>query len=344
MAEAVAVDAAAPRAASRGAWAVGFARLRRDRAAMASLAVLLVIIAASLLAPVYASRVARTDPFASNLTGTVVIDGRTVDVIQPNATGLGSTPIGPTWRAQYFIGADTQGRDVAARILYGGRASLIVGVGAALAACLVATLIGLLAGFSGGLVDASLSRLLDIVWAFPIYLLAIALSTVLLVQGLSIGPIGIRADSLWLPVVIIAIVFVPYVARPVRGEVLSVRRRDYVEAAIAQGATRWRLLFREVLPNVLPSVIVIFPLIIAACILTESALSFLSIGVQPPQASWGTIVNDGQAQLYTRPLVSIAAGLMIAITILALNILGDGVREAFDPRAKRRFRRRRTRA
>lgn len=330
--------------ASPGTWAVALGRLRRNRAAMASLVVLVAILLATLLAPVYASRVAHTDPFASNLSGTVVIDGAEVPVIQPNATGLGSTPIGPTWRGEYLLGADTQGRDVAARLLYGGRASLIVGIGAALGACLIATLIGLIAGYAGGLVDSTISRILDIIWAFPIYLLAISLSTVLLVQGLAIGPIAVNPGSLWLPVIIIAFVFVPYVARPVRGEVLSVRHREYVEAAVAQGARTRRILYREVLPNVLPGVIVIFPLMIAACVLTESALSFLSIGVQPPQASWGTIVNDGQTQLYTRPLVSISAGLLIAITILALNVLGDGIREAFDPRAKVRRRRRRAAA
>ena len=307
---------------------------------MLSLAILTLIILATLLAPVYASRIARTDPFASNLSGTIVLDGQTVPVIQPNASGLGSTPIGPTWQAQYLLGADTQGRDVAARLLYGGRASLIVGIGAALGACLLATIIGLIAGTSGVLVDGTISRLLDIVWAFPIYLLAIALSTVLLIQGLSIGPVAIDPGSLWLPIIIIGFVFIPYVARPVRGEVLSVRRRDYIEAAVAQGARHRRVLFKEILPNVLPSVIVIFPLIIAACILTESALSFLSIGVQPPEASWGTIINGGQAQLYTRPLVSIAPGVMIALTILVLNILGDGIRDALDPRAKIRRRRR----
>lgn len=307
---------------------------------MASLCVLAAILLGTMLAPVYASRVAHTDPFASNLSGTTSINGTDVPVIQPNATGLGSTPIGPTWRARYFLGADTQGRDVAARLLYGGRASLIVGVGAALGACLIATLIGLIAGYAGGVADATISRILDVVWAFPIYLLAISLSTVLLVQGLSIGPIAIDPRSLWLPIIIIGFVFIPYVARPVRGEVLSARRREYVEAAVAQGARTRRILYREMLPNILPGVVVILPLMIAACVLTESALSFLSIGVQPPQASWGTIVNDGQTQLYTRPLVSISAGVLIAITILALNILGDGVRDAFDPRAKVRRRRR----
>jgi len=328
---------------SRGTWSTAVRRLRRDRAALAALIVFAVIVVATLLAPVYASRIAQTDPFRSNLAGTVVIDGTEVPVIQPNPSGLGSTPIGPTFRRHFFLGADSQGRDVAARILYGGRASLVVGVAAALLTCLIATLVGLVAGFTGGATDAVISRTLDIVWAFPVYLLAIALSTSLLVSGLKIGPVAVDPSSLLLPILIIALVFVPYVARPVRGESLSVRQREYVEAAIAQGAPRRRLLFKEVLPNVLPSVIVIFPLMIATCILTESALSFLSIGVQPPQASWGTIVNEGQTQLYTRPLVSIAPGLLIAITILVLNVFGDGVRDAFDPRAKIRQRKRRVR-
>jgi len=323
----------------RGTWAIAFSRLRRNRAAMLAAVALVLIAAGTLVAPVYASHVAHTDPFASNLSGTVQFDGKQVPVIQPNDSGLGSIPIGPTLRSQYFLGADTQGRDVAARLLYGGRASLLVGIGAAFLACLVATLVGLFAGFIGGATDAVVSRTLDVIWAFPIYLLAIALSTVLLTQGISLGPITVDPQSLWLPILIIGVIYVPYVARPVRGEVIAVRRRDYVGAAIAQGARRRRLLFREVLPNVIPSVIVIFPLMVATCILTESALSFLSIGVQPPQASWGSLVNDGQTQLYTRPWVSIAPGILITVTILALNVLGDGVREAVDPRAKVRTRR-----
>ncbi|MEI7546383.1 MAG: ABC transporter permease [Mycobacteriaceae bacterium] len=323
----------------RGTWAVAISRLRRNRAAMLAAVALVLIALGTLLAPVYADHVAHTDPFSSNLSGTIVVDGKQVAVIQPNDSGLGSIPIGPTLRSQYFLGADTQGRDVAARLLYGGRASLLVGIGSALIACFIATLVGLFAGFLGGATDAVVSRTLDIIWAFPIYLLAIALSTVLLTQGISLGPITVDPQSLWLPILIIGVIYVPYVARPVRGEVIAVRRRDYVEASIAQGARRRRLLFREVLPNVIPSVIVIFPLMVATCILTESALSFLSIGVQPPQASWGSLINDGQTQLYTRPWVSIAPGILITITILALNVLGDGVREAVDPRAKVRTRR-----
>ena len=129
----------------------------------------------------------------------------------------------------------------------------------------------------------------------------------------------------------------PYVFRPVRGQVLSVREKEYVEAAIAQGASNFRLMFSEILPNVLTTVVVLFPLMIATTVLTEAALSFLSIGVQAPNASWGTIIDDGQDLLYTRPWVAIAPGIMIVLTVLALNVLGDGVRDALDPRSKRRI-------
>jgi peptide/nickel transport system permease protein len=223
-----------------------------------------------------------------------------------------------------------------ARLLYGGRTSLQIGFGSALVCCAVATIVALIAGFFGGVTDAVLSRLMDLIWAFPVYLLAICISTVLLTSGngLQVGPLHLVAGSLWLPTLIIGFIYVPYVYRPVRGQVLSVARREYIEAAIAQGASNFRLIFSDVLPNVISVAIVMFPLMIATNILTESALSFLSIGVQPPQASWGTIISDGQQLLYTRPWVSIAPGIMIALTVLSLNVLGDGVRDALDPRAK----------
>ena len=321
-------------------WALALRRLLRNRAAMASVAVLAVIVLASLAAPLYAEHVAGVDPFASNVSGSTTVGGETVRVIKPNPSGLGSTPIGPTLEAHYFLGADSQGRDVAARLLYGGRTSLEVSIAAALLTALIGTVVGLVAGFFGGWIDAVISRLLDIVWAFPVYLLAIALSTVLLLQGISIGPLDVDPESLWLPIIIIGLVYVPYLARPVRGEVLSLRRREFVEAAIAQGASDRRLIFGELLPNVLPVVLVFTPLMIATNIVTEAALSYLSIGVQAPNASWGTIVNDGQNQLYTRPWVSIAPGLLITLTVLALNVLGDGVRDALDPRGSLRIRRR----
>jgi peptide/nickel transport system permease protein len=320
-------------------WALARRRLLRNRIAMAMLAVLVAIVALCIAAPLYARHVAHTDPFRSNLDGTTVVHGKTVPVMKEESggLGLGVTPIGPTWDlGHYFLGADNQGRDVAARLLYGGRNSLLIGTSAALLTCLLATLIGLVAGFFGGLLDGVLSRLLDVVWAFPVYLLAISLSTVLLTRGFSVGPFRLEAGSLLLPISIIAVVYVPYVARPIRGEVISLRRREFVEAAIGLGATTRRLLWNEILPNVVTTVIVFFPLMLAIDMLTEAALSFLSIGVQPPEASWGTIILDGQGLLYTRPTVALAPGIAIALTVLALNVLGDGIRDALDPRAKLR--------
>ena len=330
------VAAPVVREAGAGPWTIAWRKLRRDRAAMISLTVLALIVAACLLAPFYASHVSRTDPFSSNLSGTISVGGQDVPVLQPDAGGLGLSPIGPTWGARYFLGADSQGRDVAARLLYGGRNSLLIAAISTVLCLVMAGVLGIVAGFSGGVVDAVLSRLLDVLWAFPIYLLAISLSIVLISQGIRIGPITIDSNSLALPIVIIGIVFVPYVARPVRGQVLGLVRSDFVLAARALGVPPGRILVRDVLPNVATTLIVFAPLMTALNMLTEAALSFLSIGVQPPAASWGTIILDGQELIYTRPLIAIAGGLCIVVTVLALNVLGDGVRDALDPRAKLR--------
>ncbi len=322
----------------RSPWALAGRRLLRNRIALAALALFLLIVAVSFAAPLYADYVSDTNPFDSNISGTVTIDGKTRQVLESGTSGLGlgETPIGPTWHSQYFLGADNQGRDVAARVLYGGRASLEIGLGSAAVACLLALVIALVAGYFGGVVDMVLSRLMDLIWAFPVYLLAISLATVLLTQprGLNLGLFHLSASSLWTPLLIIGIIYVPYVFRPIRGQVLSLREKEFVEAAVAQGAGSFRLIFREVLPNVLSTVIVLLPLMIATTILTESALSYLSIGVQPPKASWGTVIQDGQELLYTRPMVAIAPGIMIVLTVLALNVLGDGLRDALDPRER----------
>jgi peptide/nickel transport system permease protein len=338
------VDVADPQVAGRSPWALAMRRLARNRLAIASLVLFLLIVAVSFAAPLYADRVAHTNPFVNNLNGTTVVDGKTVPLMQQGggALKLGVTPIGPTWDVHhYFLGADRQGRDVAARVLYGGRSSLEIGIGSAAIACIVATVIALFAGFYGGVIDSLVSRLMDVIWAFPVYLLAISISTVLLnaPNGLRLGPLHVVASSLWLPTMIIAFIYVPYVYRPVRGHVLSVTEKEFVEAAIAQGSSNLRLIFSEILPNVVSVVIVLFPLMIATTILTESALSFLTIGVQPPNASWGTIIDDGQQLLYTRPWVAIAPGIMIVLTVLSLNVLGDGIRDALDPRAKLRVER-----
>ena len=320
-----------------GPWRQAIRRLRHDRAALGAGIVLLVILVACLAAPLYASLVSRTDPFSSNLSGKIMIDGRRTSIMQPSTEGrgLGVTPIGPTWRGPYLLGADTQGRDVAARLLYGGRNSLLI-AGSATALCLIlAAIVGITAGFLGGVVDMVLSRILDVLWAFPVYLLAISLSIVLISRPIVIGPITIGTGSLILPIVIIGLVYAPYVARPVRGQVLTLRNSEFVLASVGLGIPTWRILMRDILPNVSTMLIVYIPLMMALNITTESALSFLSLGVQPPDASWGTIILEGQGLLYTRPVVSVAPGLAIVTTVLALNLLSDGVRDALDPRARR---------
>jgi peptide/nickel transport system permease protein len=322
-----------PRA--RGPWHVAARTLSRTPSAMAALAVLAVLVLACLCAPLYAGLIAHTDPFDSNVAGTVSIDGHDRDVMQPNDNRLhlGLTPIGPTWHPSAdLLGADSQGRDVAARLLYGGRNSLMIAASASVLCIVLAGIVGICAGFFGGVTDMLLSRLMDIMWAIPVYLFAISLSIVTVSQGLHLGPVTIRSDSLVLPIAIIALVYVPYAARPIRGRVLSLRQAEFVLAARCLGAGRTRILLRDILPNVSTTLIVLGPLVMALALLAESALSFLSIGVQAPQASWGTIIEDGQGLIYTRPIVAIAPGLAIVVTVLALNILGDGLRDALDVR------------
>ena len=185
--------------AAQGPWAIAGRKLRRDRAAMAALVGLVLIVLACLLAPAYARWVSGTDPFRSNLDGEIVVAGETVPIMQASTEGLGlgfapdraDLALGP-----YLLGADSQGRDVAARLLYGGRNSLLIGGAATLICLSLAALVGIVAGYFGGIVDLVLARLLDVLWAFPVYLLAISLSIVLIAQGLTIGPITIRSGSL----------------------------------------------------------------------------------------------------------------------------------------------------
>ena len=324
---------------TRGPWALAFAKLTGNKAAMAALTVFVLIVIACFSAPLYA-RWAGVDPFSSTLDAVITIDGQDVPVMEQSTEGLGLgyTPLGPTWRlGNYFLGADNQGRDVMARMLYGGLNSLLISAVATVLTLILGTTTGLVAGYFGGVTDTVLSRLLDILWAFPIYLLAISLSIVMIAQGITIGPITIESGSLWLPIIIIGIVYVPYVARPIRGQVLSLRNSEFVMAAVNLGVPGSRILWRDILPNITTTLIVFVPLMMALNMLTESALSFLSIGVQPPAASWGTVIQDGQALLYTRPIVALAPGIAIAISVMALNVFGDGLRDALDPRSKVRL-------
>ena len=320
----------------RSPWGIAGRRLLRNKLALASIALFGVIVAVSLAAPLYANHIAHTDPYASNLSGTFEQNGKTIQVIQQGAN-LGETPVGPTWHAKYFIGADQQGRDVMARVLYGGRASLFIGVGSALLACLVALLLALIAGYFGGTTDLVLSRLMDLIWAFPLYLLAISLATVLLARPsdkpLKIGFVTFQASSLWVPLLIIGIVYIPYVYRPIRGQVLSLREKEFVEAARMIGASDTRIMRSHVVPHLIAPIIVYSTLTVATYILLEAGLSFLGLGINSAIPSWGNLLSTGPQYYLTQPWLMVWPGLAVLITTLAFNLLGDGLRDAFDPRS-----------
>jgi peptide/nickel transport system permease protein len=320
------------RIAGLGPWRMALRRLRRNKVALAFGALFVLIVALSLAAPLYADHVAHTDPFKNHLTDTIVVNGHSKDVVAPDGV-----PIGPTYHGRFFLGADGNGRDIAVRLLYGGRTSLLVGVGAALMTILLSIVVGTLAGYFRGWPDTLLSRGLDILWAFPPLLLGLALGTALALGGLKIGPLTIQGDSKLIPILIIGIVQIPYMARPLRGQVLALREKEFVEAARAQGAGSLRIMFSEILPNLASTIVVFFPLMVANAILLEAALSFLGAGVRPPNPSWGTILGEGIDKIVTAPHQTIVPGLILALTVLSLNVFGDGVRDAFDPRAKVRL-------
>jgi peptide/nickel transport system permease protein len=326
----------------RSPWYLAYRRLRRNRIALAFGALFVVIVIFCLAAPLWAGHVAHTGPDENHLTEKITLDGKRTDVV--SLTGV---PIGPTWfgaDGRFFLGADQNGRDVMVRLMYGGRVSLFVGVMAAIITTLLAVTLGLVGGYNRGWADAVISRSMDLIWAFPVLLLGIALGTALSVGGLKIGPLSIPDDSLWIPVLIIGFVYTPYMARPIRGEVLSLREKEFVEAAVAQGAGPLRIMFGELLPNLWSTIIVFFTLNIANNMLLESALSFLGAGVRPPQSSWGSLTADGFDVIYSAPHLVVIPGIMIILTVLSLNVFGDGLRDALDPRAKIRLEQRAGRA
>jgi peptide/nickel transport system permease protein len=294
--------------------------------------VFLVIVVMCLLAPVYAREIAHTTPEANHVTDTVIVNGKPQDVVSP-----GGIPIGPTWQGRFLLGADQNGRDIAVRLLYGGRNSLEIGVVATAITMLLATLVGTAAGFFRGAVDGVLSRGLDLIWAYPVVLLGIALGTSLALGGISVGPITLSGNSLLVPALIIGFVYVPYVAKPIRGQVLALREREFVDAARLQGLGNTRILLSEIVPNVASTLIVFTPLMIANAILLEAGLSYLGAGVQPPNPSWGTMIGDGIALLPSAIHLTLVPGLMLVLAVLGINVFGDGVRDALDPRSRVRM-------
>jgi peptide/nickel transport system permease protein len=302
--------------------------LLRNRVALAFGALFVAIVFACLLAPVYAKDVAHTGPNDNHITETVSVGGKQVDVVSP--TGV---PIGPTWKARFFLGADSNGRDVAVRLLYGGRNSLEIAGIATLITMLLAVTLGTLAGYMRGLFDGVLSRLFDLVWAYPAVLLGVALGVALAVGGIDLGLFTLHSGSLLLPAFVIGIVFFPYVAKPLRAQALSLREREFVDAARVQGVGPLRIMFDEILPNLASSIVVFVPLIIANAILLEAGLSYLGAGVQDPNPSWGTMLADGIRLIPGAIHLVLVPGIMLVLTVLSVNVFADGVRDALDPKA-----------
>jgi len=284
---------AEPAARHESYWGAAWRRLRRHRLAMVGLG----IIGAIILLAIFAPYLSPADPLA-------------IDYAHPAA---------PPGAPGHLLGTDAVGRDILARLIYGTRVSLQVGIVAVGIAATLGTTVGLTAGYYGGVVDNLLMRTVDVFLAFPVIVLAIAIIAVL-------GP------SLVNVMIALGLVAWTTYARVVRGQVLILRELDFVQAARAAGTGDARIIVRHILPNAIAPIIVLATVGMAAAIIAEAALSFLGLGVQPPTPSWGSMLNEGRAFLRTSPHISTLPGLAIMVTVLGFNFLGDGLRDALDPR------------
>ncbi|HET8531922.1 MAG TPA: ABC transporter permease [Methylomirabilota bacterium] len=294
------VPLAAPRPWADREWVTLLRRLVRRRTALFGMLVVLGVMLAAVLAPL-------VSPF------------------DPLEQDIGQRLREPGWQDTqgrlHPLGTDHLGRDILARIVFGSRIALVVGLAAVAISGVLGLLIGLMAGYFGGRVDDFLMRLADIQLAFPFILLAIAV-------------IGVLGPSLQNIIIVIGVSSWVVYARVVRGEVLSIREREYVQAAIALGSQHWRVLRHHVLPNTLTPWLVVATLDMARVIVIESALSFLGLGVQPPTPTWGGMLADGRVYLSTAWWLATFPGLAILVTVLGINLFGDGLRDTLDPRLK----------
>ena len=272
-------------------------RLLSSKSSMLGLTIFMLMILIAVLAPF----IARYDPTMQFRHG-LLADG---------------SPVGPS--AKFWLGTDALGRDLYSRLIYGARTSMEVAILSNIVSTIIGIIVGAVAGFVGGLVDMALMRFTDVMMSFPILLFAAFLAVVF---------------SPGMAVLIFIIGFVSwfYLARIVRGEILSVKNREYVEAAQSIGVGRGTILMRHLLPQVYGQIIVYITLGFSTTVLYEAVLSFLGIGIQPPTASWGNLISDGDQYLTTAPWIALFPGLAVAITVLGLNLLGDGLRDALDPR------------
>ncbi|MGO9754031.1 MAG: ABC transporter permease [Solirubrobacteraceae bacterium] len=289
-------------------------RFRADRVALVSAIFIVVLIIVAILAPLLVALIGVRGPDAQN----------------SNLTNAFGSPTGPT-SADPF-GVDALGRDILSRVIYGARVSLIVGIVGTGIAALVGTVIGLLAGYYRGWTDTTISRMVDVFLAFPVLVLGLGIGAACGVRGcLS----GIIQPGLGVVIFIVALSSFTYITRIVRGQVLSLREKEFVEAARSLGASNRRILFREILPNLLAPLIVYSTLLIPVNILLEAALSFLGVGVRPPTASWGELISESQKYLPGAWWYMLFPGGALLLTVVAFNLFGDGLLDALNPRADR---------
>jgi peptide/nickel transport system permease protein len=296
---------------------IAWMRFKRDKVAVAAgIVVVCLMLMAMLAKPIEAVFGLDPDAFHQNLIDPVLL--------KPYGSFGGVSWAHP-------LGVEPQyGRDLLARIIEGSWVSLSVAFGATLLSVVIGTVLGVIAGYYGGWIDAAISRLMDVFLAFPLLLFAIALSASL--QG---GAFGLHGLTLHISVLIFVIGFFnwPYMGRIIRGQTLGLREREFVDAARSLGARGPYILFKELLPNLVAPIIVYSTLLIPTNILFEAGLSFLGVGIQPPQASWGGMLNEAVTLYQADPWFMLVPGLAIFITVLAFNLLGDGVRDALDPRS-----------
>ncbi len=284
------------------------------------------IVAAVLAAPLYASQIAGTTPSENHLTEQTVIDGTPTDIVS-----LEGIPIGPTWEGSYLLGADENGRDLAVRLLYGARTTLMIGGGAVLLTLLFAVPLGLAAGYFGGRTDAWISRLLDLIWSFPALLLGALLSTAITLTGAQIGPVSIESGSKLIPLFVIGLVYVPYMTRPLRGQVMALRGQPFIEAARSNGMRPVSVMVSELLPHLWSTIIVVSTLLFVNAVVLEAALSFLGAGVNPPEPSLGVLIAGGLNDTVLSPHLLLAPSIALVVIVLSLSGLAEGLRRALDP-------------
>jgi peptide/nickel transport system permease protein len=308
-------ESAAQKVAARSPLELFWRRLRTDKVAMTALVFIILLILAAVFAPLIVKITGQRPP---NEQGTQYLDSF-------------GTPSGPS--SENWMGVDPLGRSVFSRVLYGARVSLEVALIATFISVTIGVTVGLIAGFFRGWVDTFLSRVIDILLAFPILLLAIGLASACSLGNGCLG--GLIEPGKWLVMLVIAFVNWTYIARIIRGQSLSMREKEFVDASRSLGASNARILFRELLPNLVAPIIVYSTLIIPQNVLFEAALSFLGVGVQPPDASWGQMIADATEIFDTAWWYMLFPGAALLLTVLAFNLLGDGLQDALNPRSSR---------